>query len=121
LLLTSGFSLLTFMDLLLTNKVALISGSSKGLGLAAAGALLDEGAKVTICGRGRDALAQAAAALGAAKARDILAVQADVATAEGAGRVVDQTVTHFGRLDILVNNVGKAGGGDIVSTSDEEW
>ena len=39
----------------------------------------------------------------------------------GAARVVDETLGAFGRVDILVNNVGKAGGGDIVSTPDEEW
>jgi len=51
----------------------------------------------------------------------VLAVQADVSTPEGVADVVDRTMTTFGRLDILVNNVGKAGGTDIVATTDEEW
>jgi 3-oxoacyl-[acyl-carrier protein] reductase len=51
----------------------------------------------------------------------VFTVQADVSTEAGAAAVVERTVERFGGLDIVVNNVGKAGGGDIVSTSDEEW
>jgi 3-oxoacyl-[acyl-carrier protein] reductase len=51
----------------------------------------------------------------------VLAVEADVATTAGAELVVARTIEHFGRVDILVNNVGKAGGGDIVATADAEW
>jgi 3-oxoacyl-[acyl-carrier protein] reductase len=107
------------MDLHLTNKVAIITGSSKGLGLASARALVDEGARVVICARGGDALGAAAASLGGPDT--VLAVQADVATPEGAERVVSEAVKRFGRIDVLVNNVGKAGGGDIVSTPDADW
>ena len=111
------------MDLQLPDKVAIITGSSKGLGLASAGALLDEGARVTLCARGERALAEAAAGLArrAGRSNAVLAVTADVATAEGAEAVVRRTVERFGGIDILVNNVGKAGGGDIVSTPDVEW
>jgi len=111
------------MDLQLTDKVAIITGSSKGLGLASARALVDEGARVTICARGRDALQQAAESLRRVAGRDhaVIAVEADVATAAGCESVLRETLARFGRLDILVNNVGKAGGTDIVSTPDEEW
>jgi 3-oxoacyl-[acyl-carrier protein] reductase len=102
------------MDLRLTGKVAVVTGASRGLGLAAARALADEGCHVTICARGGDALAHAAHGR-------MFPVVADVATPEGAADVVARTVERFGRLDILVNNVGKAGGGDIVSTPDAEW
>jgi 3-oxoacyl-[acyl-carrier protein] reductase len=111
------------MDLHLADKVALISGSSKGLGFASARALVEEGARVAICARGQDPLRQAADALSraAGRADAVLAVQADVATPAGAALVVEQTMARYGRLDILVNNVGKAGGGDIAATPDDEW
>ena len=111
------------MDLQLRDKVAIVTGSSKGLGLASATALVEEGARVTICARGDAALQTAAVNLRALAGRDdaVLAVNADVSTADGAAAVVAQTVEAFGRLDILVNNVGKAGGTDIVSTTDDDW
>lgn len=111
------------MDLQLRDKVAIVTGSSRGLGLASATALVDEGARVTLCARGEDALQAAAAGLRARAGRNdaVLAVNADVSTPEGASLVVARTVETFGRLDVLVNNVGKAGGTDIVSTTDEEW
>ncbi len=51
----------------------------------------------------------------------MLAVEADVSTEAGAAAVVTTAMDRFGRVDILVNNVGKAAGGDIVSTPDAEW
>jgi 3-oxoacyl-[acyl-carrier protein] reductase len=105
------------MDLQLADKVAIVSGSSRGLGLASARALAAEGCKIVLCARGADALARAAADLGGST----LAVPADVATPEGAEAVVSAAIDRFGCIDILVNNVGKAGGGDIVSTPDAEW
>jgi 3-oxoacyl-[acyl-carrier protein] reductase len=111
------------MDLQLRDKVAIVTGSSRGLGLASATALVEEGVRVTLCARGEQALTAAAQRLRAIAGRDdaVLAVNADVSTADGAAQVVARAVETFGRLDILVNNVGKAGGTDIVSTTDEEW
>jgi 3-oxoacyl-[acyl-carrier protein] reductase len=111
------------MDLNLRDKVALITGSSRGLGLASAHALVAEGCRVTLCARGTERLEQAAAEVRAAARApgDVLAVAADVATPDGIARVVDDTVATFGGLDILVNNVGVARGGTLVETSDEEW
>jgi 3-oxoacyl-[acyl-carrier protein] reductase len=107
------------MDLELSNKVAVVTGSSRGLGLASARALAGEGCRVTICARGGDALTAAAREL--SEIGDILAVQADVFTVEGVETVVAKTIEKFGGIDILVNNVGRAGGGDIVATTDAEW
>jgi 3-oxoacyl-[acyl-carrier protein] reductase len=111
------------MDLALTDKVAIVTGSSKGLGLACARALLQEGCRVTICARGETSLNHAAADLRsiAQQASAVLPVTADVSTATGVEHVVNSTVDTFGGLDILVNNVGLAKGSDIVGTTDVEW
>jgi len=111
------------MDLQLRDKVAIVTGSSRGLGLASARALVQEGARVVLCARGADALRQAASDLARDAGRDdaLLTVVADVSKPDGAEAVVRQAVSRFGRVDILINNVGKAGGGDIASTPDAEW
>ena len=111
------------MDLALTNKVAIVTGSSRGLGLASARALVAEGCRVCICARGAERLAEAAVEVDAAAKRPnmVLAVQADVSTADGMALVVSRTVETYGGLDVLVNNVGRAAGGDILATSDAEW
>ena len=113
------------MDLQLTGQVAIVTGSSKGIGLAIARTLIEEGCRVTICARGEDSLAQAAAELKALAGADgptrVLAVAADLATADGVETVVRRTVETFGGLDILVNNVGLAKGAGIADTSDAEW
>jgi 3-oxoacyl-[acyl-carrier protein] reductase len=111
------------MDLELTDKVAIVTGGSRGLGLASAAALAGEGCRVTVCARGEKTLDEAAITLRtAAGAYDrILPVVADVSTLAGVTTVVQRTVETFGRLDILVNNVGLARGTTIVDTTDEEW
>ena len=113
------------MDLGLADKIAIVTGSSKGLGLATARALVDEGCRVTICARGEATLAEAGAALrtlcGATRPDRVLTVAADLATAAGVEAVVARTVETFGGLDILVNNVGLARGAGIADTSDAEW
>jgi 3-oxoacyl-[acyl-carrier protein] reductase len=107
------------VNLELADKVAIVTGSSRGLGLACARALLDEGSRVTICARGLERLTAAAAELG--RPDMVLPVQADVSAADGVEKVVGATIKRFGGLDILVNNVGLARGSTIVDTSDAEW
>ncbi len=111
------------MDLQLTDKIAIVTGSSRGLGLASARTLVAEGCRVCICARGSEQLAAAAVEVEASARRPsmILAVQADVSTADGIALVIERTVERFGGLDILVNNVGRAGGADILHTTDAEW
>src|SRR5215510_6407266 len=98
------------MDLGLPDKVASVAGSSRGLGLACASALVREGCLVTICARGAERLAEAEAELNRQTSGTgrILAVVADVSTVDGVTKVVADTVSRFGGLDILVNNVGTA-------------
>jgi 3-oxoacyl-[acyl-carrier protein] reductase len=111
------------MDLHLSDKVAIVTGSSRGLGRASARALAAEGCRITLSARGADALRAAADELGRAIQHPdrVLAVAADVSTPAGVKAVVGQTLERFGRIDVLVNNVGKAGGGDLLDTPDEEW
>ena len=111
------------MELNLLDKVAVVTGSSRGLGLAAARALVAEGCRVCICARGAERLSEAAVEVDAAARRPnmVLAVQADVSTAAGVDLVIARTVETFGRLDVLVNNVGRAGGAGLLDTSDAEW
>jgi 3-oxoacyl-[acyl-carrier protein] reductase len=111
------------MDLGLTDKIAIITGSSRGLGLASARALVAEGCRVCLCARGEERLAEAAVEVEASARKPgmVLAVQADVSTPAGVEQVIARTVERFGGVDILVNNVGKAGGADLLDTSDAEW
>jgi 3-oxoacyl-[acyl-carrier protein] reductase len=111
------------MDLGLADKVALVTGSSRGLGLAIARSLVAEGCRVCICARGAERLAEAAIEVEAAARRPnmVTTVQADVSTIDGVERVIEKAVETFGGLDVLVNNVGRAGGGDLLGTSDAEW
>jgi len=111
------------MDLHLADKIAIITGSSRGLGLASATALAREGCRVALCARTAGRLADAADEVGAAcgdPAR-VLAVQADLATGEGVAALIDQAVARFGGLDILVNNVGLGRGSGLLETTDADW
>jgi 3-oxoacyl-[acyl-carrier protein] reductase len=110
------------MDLQLTGRVAVVTGSSRGLGLASATALAAEGCHVCICARGAERLAAARAAIGAVSAPDaVVAIQADLATPAGVDAVIDGTVDAFGGIDVLVNSVGAAKGGTLEQTTDAEW
>jgi 3-oxoacyl-[acyl-carrier protein] reductase len=111
------------MDLHLTDKVALITGSSRGLGLASARALAAEGCRVCLCARGEEALQQAAAEVAAAASRPdaVMTVVADLTTARGIDQVFAALVERFGGIDVLVNNLGLARGAGITDTTDAEW
>ena len=111
------------MDLGLADKIAIVTGSSRGLGLASARALVAEGCRVCICARGEERLAEAALEVEAVAKKPglVAAVQADVSTEAGVQLLIERTVETFGGLDILVNNVGKAAGTDILATTDAEW
>lgn len=112
------------MDLQLTQKIAIVTGSSRGLGLASAKALAREGARVTICARGAERLAEAAQAVREAAGGSpdaVLAVQADVSTADGVASVVNRTIETFGGVDVLVNNVGLGRGAGLLDTPDAVW
>ena len=109
------------MDLGLTDKVAVVTGGSEGIGRAVAHRLSAEGAKVSICARRPDVLEQAAQSIRDETGGDVLAVPADVTVVEDLERFVNQTVGAFGTIDILINNAGRAAHGHFEKTTDEDW
>ena len=111
------------MDLGLTGRVVVVTGGSRGIGFAAAQALVAEGAHVVVCARGAEQLQRAVeqlriAAVNGASAEGVIA---DVSSEAGVATVIDAAVATFGRLDVLVNNVGLAKGADLESTTDADW
>jgi len=110
------------VDLLLRDKVAIVTGSSRGLGYASANALAAEGCFVTLCARTEARLVEAEREIATIVGHDrLLAVVADVSQPEGAETIVEQTVRRFGGVDVLVNNVGLGRGAGLLETTDAEW
>ncbi len=106
----------------LENKIALVTGASRGIGRAAALALAKEGAHVVITARAGDELASLADEI-TALGRRALPVVADLIQPDDVQGVYDQTMSAFGRMDILVNNVGvgKFGTLDAYTIEDYDW
>lgn len=104
------------MDLELVGKAAIVTGGSRGIGKAIALGLAAEGANVAICARNGEALREAEAEL-RARGVDALGVVADVTKAGDAATLVRAVAERFGRIDVLVNNVGGADAAD----TDEAW
>lgn len=95
------------MDLELAGRSVIVTGASRGIGQAIAAAFAAEGANVTICARGSEALEAAAAALRAAPTgARVEAVVADLTAEAGAAAVLGRAVGAFGGVDVLVNNAG---------------
>jgi len=93
------------------------------LGLAAAQALVAEGAHVVVCARGKEGLEQAGKSLQASAGAGARAatVVADVSTEAGVKSVIETALAAFGGIDVVVNNVGLAKGADIEATTDADW
>ncbi len=89
----------------LRGKVVLITGSSRGLGLALAKEFAAEGAKLILCARDEDELNRARMGL-AEQGADVLTLVCDVTDQTAAQRTIEQAIGHYGRLDVLVNNAG---------------
>lgn len=99
------------MDLQLNDKVILVTGGSKGIGRAIAKAFVNEGAKVAIVARGEETLEQARAELG-----EVLAIQADLTSEKERGQVTERVISHYGTIDVLVNNAGGSNGSTTAET-----
>lgn len=109
------------MDLHLQDRVAAVAGASAGLGFASALTLAQEGCNVAICGRRPDKLAEAATRIQTETEVEVLAVPMDMGTPTGPGDFIQQTVQHFGQLDIAVANAGGPPSGLFAAKTDEEW
>ncbi len=100
-------------------KVAVVTGASSGLGRAIVQAFADAGASLVLAARGEEQL-HAAAALLSELGIEVLAVQADVTNDADVERLIAATIERFGRIDVLVNNVGRSSRGEILSVTPEE-
>ncbi|MER5645999.1 SDR family oxidoreductase [Streptosporangium sp. NPDC002524] len=109
------------MDLQLSGRVAVVTGASKGIGLAVTRTLLDEGARVVAASR------KSSPELDALDGADLLHVLADLTDPEAPGRIVARAVEAFGGLDILVNNAGGPPPGaalprfSFLAPTDDDW
>jgi 3-oxoacyl-[acyl-carrier protein] reductase len=102
----------------LSSTVAIVTGGSRGIGLAIAGAFVANSARVVITGRDQKHLDAAAARF---PADAVLAVRADVGKPDEAGRAIDAAVERFGGFDVLVNNAGVGHFANVADMSAGDW
>jgi 2-deoxy-D-gluconate 3-dehydrogenase len=103
----------------LEDKVFIVTGGSRGIGLEIAGMLLDQKARVVICGRKQEGLDEAAEVLGAGDR--LVTVQAHIAKSEEVDRLFDIAIGKFGGMDGLINNVGMNIGTSVVDADPGLW
>ena len=104
----------------LTNKVAYITGGSKGIGYGIAKTLIDNGMRVAITGRNLDAVKKAAASLSTDTSK-ILALQSNVGSLGNEVNAVKATVDYFGQIDVLVANAGVGYFAPIDTMTEHQW
>ncbi|MEW6730511.1 MAG: SDR family oxidoreductase [Acidobacteriota bacterium] len=109
------------MELGLKDRVAVVAGSSQGIGKAIAEGLAAEGAMLAMCARNAAQLEQTAAQIRAQTGVKVLAVAADVTKVADIEQLVSQTLDSYGRIDILVNNAGGPPATNFENTPQEAW
>ena len=107
------------MNISLAGRSAIVTGGSKGIGLAVATQFAASGADVAIVARGRAALDAAESAIRSRAQAHVVAIQGDVAVAADVKRVYDEAMAAFGKVDILVNNAGTSRNGPFEALTDE--
>ena len=108
-------------DLGLKDKVILITGGSDGLGYASAELLSSQGANVVICGRRGDYLKEKADIITERTKNQVLAIQADVSKADDCKKLVEETISNFKKINVLVNNAGASAAGLFEDVTDKNW
>lgn len=109
------------MDLGMKGKVALVGGSSRGLGRAVAQELAAEGCAVVVCGRHAETVELAREEIADSTGADVLGLEVDLSTEEDVAQLVRTATDRFGRIDILVTNTGGPPAGPFESHSAEAW
>jgi NAD(P)-dependent dehydrogenase (short-subunit alcohol dehydrogenase family) len=109
------------MQMRMNGRNALITGGSHGIGRQIAKQFAAAGANVAIVARGEAALEQAKAEIASLTDTSVIALSADVSTAEGCRKAFDATLKAFGQLDVLVNNAGTSQRAPFATVSDEVW
>ncbi len=109
------------MEISLTGRAAIVTGASKGIGLAIATRFAASGADVAIAARGPEALDEAVATLGSRGGGRVIGIQGDVAVAADVRRVYEGAMHAFGKVDIVVNNAGTSRTGAFDAITDEVW
>jgi 3-oxoacyl-[acyl-carrier protein] reductase len=109
------------LDLSLTNRVVIVTGSSRGIGKAIAYSLAKESAHVTICARNLDKLMETASDIKSSTGNEVFPVRVDLRKQEDIRLMVEKTVEKFNRIDILVNNTGGPPSKLFTETSEEDW
>lgn len=109
------------MDTGLKDRVAIVAGSSQGLGRAAAFALANEGAHIGLCARNREALEQVANNIQERFRVQVCAEPVDVRDSGAIERFAKQVAERFGRLDVCVTNAGGPPAKEFLETTDQEW
>jgi NAD(P)-dependent dehydrogenase (short-subunit alcohol dehydrogenase family) len=104
----------------LNPKVAVITGATSGIGKAAALRFAESGALVSVVGRNESALRETVSQIEAVSGLG-LPIAVDLAEETGADRVIEQTLRHYGRLDVLVNAAGHISSGSIEDTNRDAW
>lgn len=105
----------------LAGKVAIVGGSSEGIGYGIARRLAADGADVALVARRAEKLEAAASAIRDETGRNVFTVAADIRKAADCERIIAEPLKHFGRLDILINNDGAPPLGELMSFDDAAW
>jgi 3-oxoacyl-[acyl-carrier protein] reductase len=108
------------MDLGLKGKVAVVTGSSRGIGKGIAASLAAEGCRLVLCARGKETLAETAAELRQG-GTEVLDLTLDITRKEDALILREQTLNTFDKIDILVNSAGSNKRGLFEDTTDQDW